>query len=96
MPDDLMATSSKVSPRFPNVIKEDNKTDNGNARGISVALRYNMNLKMVDVSTPLPTKSSIHNQKNCIINTNTVMKKIATNGPINDFIISLSNFFNCW
>lgn len=39
MPADFIATNSKVSPRFPNVMIDDSKTASGNANGTSVALR---------------------------------------------------------
>ena len=45
-------------------------------------------------STPLPTKSSIHNQKNWRIRTKRVMKKVAMKGPIKDLTISISSFLN--
>lgn len=95
IPADLMATNSKLSPRLPNVISEESKTDKGKASGINTALWYQINFKIVAASSPFPTKSSIHSQKNCMINTNSVMKKVATNGPIKAFIMSLSNFFTC-
>lgn len=96
MPEDLIATSSKLSPRFPKVINEERSTARGSASGINTALWYQMNRRMVNASSPLPTKSSIQSQKNCITNTKRVMKKVATNGPTKAFMISLSNFFNCF
>jgi hypothetical protein len=38
IPADFMATSSKLSPRFPNVINDESKTANGNAKGTSAAV----------------------------------------------------------
>lgn len=38
MPADLMATSSKLSPRFPNVINEESSTANGSASGTNAAV----------------------------------------------------------
>jgi hypothetical protein len=38
MPADFIATSSKVSPRFPNVINEDINTASGNDKGTNTAL----------------------------------------------------------
>ena len=64
IPADLIATNSKLSPRFPNVMIADNKIASGNAKGTRVALKYITSLNMVNVSMPFPTKSSIHNQKN--------------------------------
>jgi len=92
MPADFMATSSKLSPRFPNVINDESKTANGRANGTSAAVWYHVNSRMIPVLNPFPTKSSIHNQKNCMINTKSVIKNVATNGPMNAFIINISSF----
>ena len=64
IPADLMATSSNLSPRFPKVIIDESKTASGNANGTRVAETYPINFPMVKKSKPLPTISSIHNQKN--------------------------------
>ena len=48
---------------------------------------------MVPTSNPLPTKSSIYNQKNCIMSTNRAIRKVAIKGPMNDLMINISNFF---
>src|SRR6478672_1117062 len=69
IPADFMATSSKLSPRFPKVIMDESKSERGNASGTAVAATNPINLKMVNTSSPLPTRSSIYNQKNCITNT---------------------------
>jgi len=58
-PADLIATSSKLSPRFPKVIMEDSNTANGSASGTSVADTYMMNLPIVKKSMPFPTMSSM-------------------------------------
>jgi len=42
------------------------------------------------ISTPLPIMSSIHNHKNCIINTNKAIKNEATKGGIKLPSINLS------
>ena len=52
-----------------------------------------MSSDIVPISKPLPTKSSMYNQKNCITNTNNEIKKVAKKGPINERIISVSSFF---
>ena len=93
MPADFIATNSKLSPRLPNVMIEDIKIDNGNANGIAVAVTYAVSLRMFEKSNPLPTKSSMYFQKNCITRINRVMKKVAMNGPMKDLSISLSSFF---
>lgn len=38
MPEDLIATSSKLSPRLPNVMMEEIRTASGNASGTAVAV----------------------------------------------------------
>src|SRR5688572_260352 len=94
MPADLMATNSKLSPRLPNVIREESSIARGNANGTSTALWYQINLKTTSMPNPLPTKSSIYNQKNCITSTSRVIKNVAMNGPTNALRMSLSNFLN--
>ena len=94
MPADLIAINSKLSPRFPNVIIE----EKSNAKGMAVV---NMlidtrptNFKIMNVSNPLPTKSSIYSQKNCMVSTNIEIVNAAKKGPINALRISMSNFLN--
>jgi hypothetical protein len=57
------------------------------------ALAYQRNWPMVAKSRSLPTRSSMYFHKLCIISTNNAIKNVATKGPINDFRMSLSNFF---
>jgi len=52
------------------------------------------NCKMVSRSKPLPTKSSMYNQKNCMVSTNIEIVNAAKKGPINALRISMSNFLN--
>ena len=59
IPADFIATSSKLSPRFPNVINDESNTANGSAKGTNTALWYQMNSKITPVLNPFPTKSSI-------------------------------------
>ena len=92
IPADLIATSSKLSPKLPKVMMEEISMASGSASGIAVAVTYNVSSKMLARSRPLPTRSSMYFQKNCITNTNSVMKKVAINGPTNDLRISLSSF----
>ena len=96
MPEDLIAINSKLSPKFPNVINEESKTANGKANGTNAALWYQINSRITPAPSPFPTKSSMYNQKNCITSTNKVIKKVATNGPIKDLMMSLSNFLNTY
>ena len=92
IPADLIATSSKVSPRFPKVIIDESNTASGRASGTRVALNKAISRTMSIPSIPLPTKSSIHSQKNWMINTNSVIKKVAMNGPIKERMMSISSF----
>ena len=87
-----MATSSKLSPSFPNVIIDESKMAIGNARVTNVALAYNKNLKRMVNSKPLPTRSSIYFQRICITKTNSVTKNVTIKGPMKALRISLSNF----
>jgi hypothetical protein len=59
MPAALMAINSKLSPKFPKVIMEENNNANGNAVVKVVADTKAMSCKMVNKSRPLPTRSSI-------------------------------------
>ena len=93
IPEDFMATSSKLSPRLPKVMIEEIRIAIGMVNVRSEALAYHKNCPMVKRSRSLPTRSSIYFHKLCIINTKKVMKNVAINGPINDLIMSVSNFF---
>jgi hypothetical protein len=93
IPADLIATNSKLSPRFPNVMIDDIKIDRGKANGIAVAVTYAVSFMILEISNPFPTKSSMYFQKNCITKMNRVMKKVAMNGPMKDLRMSLSSFF---
>ena len=94
IPDDLIATSSKLSPSFPNVIIDESNMAIGSARVTKVALAYTRNFKSVTMSRPLPTRSSIYFHNICIMNTNNVMKNVAIKGHKKAFKISLSSFLN--
>jgi hypothetical protein len=94
MPADLMAMSSKLSPKFPNVMIE----EKSNAKGMAVVNilidTRPTNFKMMNVSNPFPTKSSIYSQKNCMVSTNIEIVNAAKKGPIKALRISMSNFLN--
>ena len=92
IPEDLMATNSKLSPRFPKLMIEEIRIAIGMANTIRAALAYQINFPMVAKSNPFPTRSSIYFHKICIINTKTAIKKVMMNGPKKDFKISLSSF----
>ena len=93
IPEDLIATNSKLSPKFPKVIIEEIKIAMGMASVNKEALVYQRNFPIVKKSSPFPTKSSTYFQRPCINNTKKAIKKVATKGPKNDFNINLSNFF---
>ena len=93
IPADLMATNSKLSPRLPNVIMEEIRIAIGMASVSRDALAYHKNLPMVNRSRSFPTRSSIYFQRLCIISTKKAIKNVAINGPINERMISVSNFF---
>lgn len=93
MPDDLMATSSEVSPRLPKVIMEANRIPNGSAMGTNVVESNPRNLTIVRISNPLPINSSIHTHINCITKINHVTKNAPMNGGKKDWTINLCNDF---
>lgn len=92
IPAALMATSSNFSPKFPNVMIEEKSNAKGNAMGTQNNATKPTNFKTVTKSKPFPTKSSIYNQKNCMVSTNREIAKAAIKGPINDRIINMSSF----
>ena len=94
MPDDLIATNSKLSPKLPNVMIDEIKIAMGMAKVRNVAPANSTNFPMIISSRSFPTKSSIYFHKFCIINTKNVMKNVATNGPINARIMRRSSFLN--
>lgn len=93
IPEDLIATNSNLSPRLPKVIMEEIRIAIGIANISIEALAYHKNSQMVMKSSPFPTRSSMYFQRVCIINTKKATKNVTMNGPINDRMISLSNFF---
>ena len=93
IPEDLMATNSNDSPRFPKVMIAEKSNERGRAVGIQNNVTSPTSLPMVGKSRPLPTRSSIYNQKNCMVSTKTEIEKAATNGPIKDLMMRISSFF---
>ena len=93
MPAAFIATSSKLSPRLPNVIMEEKRRERGSAIGTQISVTSPTSFKMVKRSRPFPTRSSIYNQKNWSIRTKEVIKKVAINGPTKAFSINVSSFF---
>ena len=93
IPDDLMATSSKLSPRLPKVMIAEMRMAIGMASINNEALAYHKKVQIVKKSRSLPTRSSIYFHRLCIISTKSAIKNVTTNGPMKDLKISLSNFF---
>jgi hypothetical protein len=89
-----MATSSKLSPKLPKVIMDENNNANGSAVVKVLTDTRPINSIMVRKSSPFPTKSSMYNQKNCMVNTNIQMAKAAKKGAMKARRISMSNFLN--
>ena len=93
IPEDLIATSSKLSPRFPNVMIEEMSMAIGIASIKSEALAYHKNCPMVIKSKSFPTRSSIYFHRNCMSNTNIEIQKVRMNGPMKDFNVRVVSFF---
>ena len=72
---------------------EEMSTASGRASGTVLTVTYPVSSSTVNRSRPLPTRSSIYFQKNCITSTKSRMKKVATKGPVNALRMSLSSFF---
>jgi len=72
--------------------------ENNKAKGsavVKVLTETNpINCKIVSKSKPFPTKSSMYNQKNCIVSTKVEMVSAARKGPMKALRISMSNFLN--
>jgi hypothetical protein len=66
---------------------EDKSIANGRANGISEAETKNNNSRITKTPKPLPIKSSMYFQKNCMINMNMEIQKVTTKGPIKDRIL---------
>ena len=94
MPADLMAMSSKLSPKFPNVMIEEKSKAKGMAVVNMLIDTRPTNFKMMNVSNPFPTKSSMYSQKNCMVSTNIEIVNAAKKGPMKALRISMSNFLN--
>ena len=93
IPEALIATNSKDSPKLPKVIIEEKSNARGNAVGTQNKVTKPTNFNKVMKSSPFPTKSSIYNQKNCMVNTKTEIANAAIKGPINERMMSMSSFF---
>lgn len=70
MPADLMAVSSLLSPKLPNVMRDDSKMASGKACGTRNKPMYQKNCAMTSMDSPLPISTSTYLHKNCIISTN--------------------------
>ena len=70
VPEALIAVSSELSPKFPNVINDERRIANGNACGTSISPIYQKNCAIISIDSPLPISLSIYIHRNCIISTN--------------------------
>ena len=73
---------------------DENKRAKGKAMGTQNNITSPTSFITVKKSNPLPTRSSMYNQKNCMVNTNNEMAKAAKNGPIKERMMSMSSFLN--
>ena len=87
-PLDFRAVSSLLSAKLPKVIKEESKMASGKAKGIKLAETYNSNSRITQILNPLPIKSSMYTQKNCIIRMNIEITNVIRNGPIKDRMLN--------
>ena len=94
IPADFMATISNVSPKLPKVMMLDNNIAIGMANGKPCKTTKPISLMNVVKFKPLPTISSIYNQKNCKVSIKIANRKVAKKGPINARITNISNFLN--
>src|SRR6056297_2869348 len=93
IPADLIAVSSKFSPKFPKVMMDESKTARGRAIGTSRADAYTINSKITVHSNPFPARSSMYFHRNCINRMKREIKKVRTKGPKYDFNIKICNRF---
>ena len=73
---------------------DENNSASGNAVVMVLTETNPINSKMVSRSKPLPTKSSMYNQKNCMVSTKVEIVSAAKKGPMKALRISMSNFLN--
>lgn len=93
IPAALIAVSSELSPKFPNVIKEERRIARGKACGTIINPMYQKNCARAVIGIPLPIRSSTYRHKNCIISTNWQMKKVPAKSSPNCLARNISNFF---
>src|SRR6478609_6769246 len=65
----------------------------GSASGTRVTATYTISLKITVHSSPFPARSSMYFHRNCIRSTNSEMKKVMMNGPMNVLITKVLIFF---
>ena len=92
-PNEFIAVNSEFSDSWPVNIIDDNKIANGSAIGIKVMLEYHSNSIMIYHSNPLPIKSSIYFQRNCINRIAITIENVRKKGRINDEKINFLNIF---
>ena len=94
IPFPFIATNSKLSDKFPNVMSPATIIVNGNAIGTKSANDKNINFNMTVAGIPLPTNSLIYFQRNCIKNKKRLSTNVTRKGPIKDRNTKTSIFFS--
>lgn len=92
-PADLIANSSKRSPKLPNTMIEASNIESGRARGIRFSEAYKNISPRTLISKPFPTISSIYFQRNCISTKNKQMTNVIENNGRKDCRIKLYSLF---
>ena len=93
IPAALMAVSSELSPRLPNVMSDESSIASGRACGTSIRLIYQKNCASTSTVRPFPMSLSMYCHRNCIISTNWLMKKVPTKSIMNCRAMNVSSFF---
>ena len=92
MPAALIAVSSELSPKLPNVMSDARRIASGNACGISISPMYQKNCANTSMVRPLPMSSSTYLHRNCIISTNWQMKNVPAKSRPNCLAMNMSSF----
>lgn len=94
IPFPFIATNSKLSDKFPNVMSPATIIVKGNAIGTKSANDKNINFNITVAGIPLPTNSLMYFQRNCIKNKKRLNTNVTRKGPINDRSTNTSIFFS--
>tara|TARA_B100001250_G_scaffold414335_1_gene452045 strand:- start:1930 stop:2244 length:315 start_codon:yes stop_codon:yes gene_type:complete len=92
-PIEFRAVNSDFSDKLPVSIIEANKTDKGRAMGTNVIVEYHNSSRIIYHSNPLPIKSSIYFQRNCINRIIITIENVKKKGRIKEEKINFLNMF---